>query len=1029
MKYLHKMSSRCGINPKFTFFLFLWVTGMGQVPSSLAQEPLRLFNWAPTDLDSIFWKRLINCGLEEQAGGLENTQGASLTYGVLEEQRFPGTYSIKHYTNANFLEACNQNVTAERSEVHTLNSYRDLGIGEGTTVWFGWSEKWTELDDSHRMTTMQFRNNCGDGSPATQIMMLPGKRLQLVTGAGPVDIIDDIGFIEEDKWYDFVVEIKYSKGNDGYVKVWMHEACSSSEFSYQRPSAQILNNPNMYSDDNCPDIRWGIYRWESSDKVPSSIQVEDRIVIKYMGPVKLHMGANLGERGFEIVKPKAPVNLASNQPTRQSSTYGVGDASLAVDGDIFGTSPWTADLQHTQNESQPWWEVDLGQIQSLDYIHIYNRSDGYWERLKDFYLLVSSTPFEEGASLADHLTDESMEVIYFEGEAEWVERIPINTSGRYIRLQLSGTGILHIVEVEVTTCALRSGQCQGNELANLALNQSVSQSSTYGLGEPFFANDGIYTGNSPWTANLQHTQEEANPWWEVDLGRLSHIDRINIFNRSDQYQERLANFYILVSGAPMTGSQSLEDLLDDPSVQQIYFPGVAGIQEIFSIDLDGRYVRVQLVGRGTLHVSEVEIIGCQETLSPCGGSNFPNLALNQPSFQSSTYASGEASIANDGNTEGSSPWAADLQHTLPEENPWWEVDLRNFSYINHIQIFNRGDRFQERLGDFYVFISDSPMMGAASLQELLADSSRKAVHYPGEVGLEETIEVNTEGRYVRIQLAGTGILHVAEIVVKGCVLENSSSCQGNAPVNLALAQPTNQSSTYGQGYARYAVDGDSVGNSPWSANLQHTTREVHPWWEVDLGQLSELETIHLFNRSDDGQDRLRNFYILISAFPFSPGASLDDIRLDPAVKKVFFSGSAQAEEQITLNESGRYLRIQLSYNGILHMSEVEVLGCPIITQTTQSFRLNHNLQLVEQLRAPKISLFPNPAWHTVEMKVEDLPNDTSVLYQLINPRGQTVWQKVGNTAESVNVGGWTSGIYLLQVRGNNWQLTQALLIQ
>ena len=1010
-----------------TKFTSLFVLLIGIHSFCLAQEALRNFTWGPTDTDSAFWKELINCGLEDQEGGAENTQGASLTFGIQDEQRFPGTYSIQHYTNANFLEVCNQNVTAERSEIHSLTSYQDLGVGEGTTVWFGWSEKWTELDDSHRMTTMQFRNNCGDGSPATQIMMLPGKRLQVVTGAGPEDVLDDIGFIEEDKWYDFVVEIKYSKGNDGYIKVWMHEACSSQEFSYETPSAQILNSPNMYSNDDCPDIRWGIYRWESSDKVPDSIQVEDRIVIKYMGPVKLHIGSDLGEQGFERVKPKPPINLASNQSASQSSTYGFGEADLAIDGNIFGSSPWTANLQHTLNEFQPWWQIDLGQVKEFDQIFIYNRSDGNQERLKDYYLLISEDPFDPNASLNDHLANNSIESLHFPGEANWVEHISVNASGRYVRIQLSGTGILHLSEVEITTCAASGGQCLGNDLFNLALNQAVTQSSTYGFGEAFYANDGNYTGDSPWSANLQHTLNEAQPWWEVDLGIRSHIDRVNIFNRTDQYRERLSDFYVLISDEPMNTVPSLEALLSDPSITPLYFPGVASAQEIFPVDKDGRYVRIQLAGTGTLHISELEAIGCREESSPCEGNAPPNLALNQPSFQSSTYAAGEASLANDGNTSGSSPWSADLQHTLSEENPWWEVDLRSFSNISQISLFNRTDGYQERLSDFYIFLSETPMLANASLTELLADTSLNVLHFPGEVRLEETISVEGEGRYVRIQLGGTGVLHLAEVEVRGCPLVNTSSCQASTPVNLALNQPSKQSSTYALGVSGFAVDGNPIGDSPWSANLQHTTRELHPWWEVDLGQVSELEYVHLFNRSDAGQERLRNFYILTSTLPFPPEASLNELLQNPSVRKVFFSGLAQNEEHISLNESGRYLRIQLSYNGILHMAEVEVLGCPVSAQA-QNFRLDPNVPTSTKISSPTLRISPNPARNIVQIKVENLPINSMLWYRLISPTGQQVWQKVGRTEENLKLEGLARGIYLFQVQGNNWHTTQTLLV-
>ena len=55
-----------------------------------------------------------------------------------------------------------------------------------------------------------------------------------------------------------------------------------------------------------------------------------------------------------------------------------------------------------------------------------------------------------------------------------------------------------------------------------------------------------------------------------------------------------------------------------------------------------------------------------------------NLALGQPAEQSSTRGNGIASIAVDGDTEGTgNNWVANpkITHTQSENQPWWQVDL------------------------------------------------------------------------------------------------------------------------------------------------------------------------------------------------------------------------------------------------------------------------------------------------------------------------------------------------------------------
>ena len=643
------------------------------------------------------------------------------------------------------------------------------------------------------------------------------------------------------------------------------------------------------------------------------------------------MGIEVGIDAFafsdSIISPTgagdctSPQNLALGESATQSSTYGFGEASYANDGNTSGSSPWSADLQHTQNEVQPWWEVDLGQLSDISSVSLYNRTDESQVRLKDFYVLISESPFDPTASLSDHLANGAISQEFYTGSAGAQVSLPLDISGRYVRIQLSGNGILHMAEVEVIGCPSDSDPCVDADPVEIV---------TAGP----FAED----------AGLQQLQ--ANP-----------------------------------SGGTWSGSVSSTGIFD-PS---------------------------QGVGTYTVSYSFTNAAGCTQTdskeitVSPVGGCiSTSNVALNKPARQSSTYGAGLASYANDGNTTGSSPWSADLQHTASEPNPWWEVDLGSLSQIDEIVLFNRTDGSQNRLSNFYVLISSTQMTG--SLSQLLADNSITQIYFPGAAGIQENLLTNATGRFVRIQLGGNGILHMAEVEVLGCT-SGSDPCLGaepvsitsagpfaedagiqllqaspvggswggaansegsfdpsqgagtytvtytytngngctqiateeitvtpvvagcSSPTNLALNQPTSQSSTYGVGLPNYANDGNTTGTSPWSADLQHTQNEAQPWWEVDLGEESQVVQVKLFNRTDGSQNRLRDFYVLVSNDPFDPGASLADHLANSDINRVFFSGPAGVQELINTNLSGRYVRIQLSVNGILHMAEVEIWGC------------------------------------------------------------------------------------------------------
>ncbi len=51
--------------------------------------------------------------------------------------------------------------------------------------------------------------------------------------------------------------------------------------------------------------------------------------------------------------------------------------------------------------------------------------------------------------------------------------------------------------------------------------------------------NGAFSGNS-----VTHTSEPSTEaWWQVDLGAVAAIDRIEIYNRTDCCGERLSNYW------------------------------------------------------------------------------------------------------------------------------------------------------------------------------------------------------------------------------------------------------------------------------------------------------------------------------------------------------------------------------------------------------------------------------------------------------------------------------------------------------
>lgn len=126
--------------------------------------------------------------------------------------------------------------------------------------------------------------------------------------------------------------------------------------------------------------------------------------------------------------------------------------------------------------------------------------------------------------------------------------------------------------------------------------------------------------------------------------------------------------------------------------------------------IHGRYVRVQLADVGYLSLAEVRVIG--------SGSNADsNVALGKTAVQSSTASGGLASKAVDGITNGDFN-AGSVTHTGLDPYAWWQVDLGQSVAIKNVEIWNRTDGASERLGDYWVFISEKPFSPTDTPAEL-----------------------------------------------------------------------------------------------------------------------------------------------------------------------------------------------------------------------------------------------------------------------------------------------------------------------
>jgi hypothetical protein len=151
--------------------------------------------------------------------------------------------------------------------------------------------------------------------------------------------------------------------------------------------------------------------------------------------------------GAEVVGGPRSADLAIGAAVSQSSTVTGSSPRLAADGITDGDAAHGSVAQ-TNTQAQPWWQVDLGGAASIGSIAVWNRTDCCGSQLSNFHVLVSSTPFV-GGTLAQAQSTPGVLDLAVAGSAGSPTTLAVNRTGRYVRVQLAGTGALTLAEVEV----------------------------------------------------------------------------------------------------------------------------------------------------------------------------------------------------------------------------------------------------------------------------------------------------------------------------------------------------------------------------------------------------------------------------------------------------------------------------------------------------------------------------------------------------------------------------------------------------
>ena len=191
-----------------------------------------------------------------------------------------------------------------------------------------------------------------------------------------------------------------------------------------------------------------------------------------------------------------------------------------------------------------------------------------------------------------------------------------------------------------------------------------------------------------------HTENEDNPWWQVDLGRPTEIGRLVLYNRCD-LAERNNRIIAWVSDDAKTLRQVYRH---HGSVFYGHTDGKPLVVELKGVK--ARYVRLGVAGKSYFHLDEVEIYAPGQT---------QNLALGKPATQSST-----------------SPWS------VPARRPGQPAGPTREAVVRTIQRGLKLAESQRRLGakvDAEVRTLEEVAAQLRNLPEGAADSSRRELYH------------------------------------------------------------------------------------------------------------------------------------------------------------------------------------------------------------------------------------------------------------------------------------------------------------
>ena len=610
-------------------------------------------------------------------------------------------------------------------------------------------------------------------------------------------------------------------------------------------------------------------------------------------------------------------NLALGKAATQSSTLAAAVASNAVDGNIDGNY-YDGSVTHTNGDANGWWQVDLGASDTIASITIWNRMDGgVAARLSDYWVFVSDTAFQSSdtpSTLQGRAGTWSSHQTTFPNPST---NLTVNTHGRYVRVQLSGTNYLSLAEVQVfgnppsvgvsvtpTTATLSGAQ-------SLQFTASVVNTQTTTVTWSLSPNVGTISSTGLYAAPGSISGQQL-----VTVTATSVADP----SKSATATVTLVNITNLALGKAATQSSTLAAAVASNAVDG----------NIDGNYYDGSVTHTNGDANGWWQVD----LGASDTIASItiwnrmDGGVAARLSdywvfVSDTAFQSSDTPS---------TLQGRAGTWSSHQTTFP--NP--STNLTVNTHGRYVRVQLSGTNYLS-LAEVQVF-GNPPSVGVSVTPTTATLSGAQSLQFTASVVNTQTTTVTWSLSPNVGTISSTG-LYAAPGSISGqqlvtvtatSVADPSKSATATVTLvnitNLALGKAAAQSSTLAAAVASNAVDGNTDGNY-YDGSVTHTNGDANGWWQVDLGASDTIASITIWNRMDGGvAARLSDYWVFVSDTAFQSSDTPSTLQGRAGTWSSHQTTFPNPSTNLTVNTHGRYVRVQLSGTNYLSLAEVQVFG-------------------------------------------------------------------------------------------------------